>query len=285
MKKTILIAGASSGIGENAAIRLAKLGHQVYAGVRKSEDFEKLNNLHENIQALYLDVTESENIKEVAQYIEETCGQLDVLINNAGIVVAGPLELIPVSELNRQFEVNVTAPIAVTQECLPLLRKSKDPRIIFTGSMSGYFTRPFVGPYSASKFAMEAMIDALRVELSDFGIRVSLLEPGTIRTPIWDKSLASANKMVESFDPERIKLYESSLNLVKEGARNARDTGASVDLVGDAMVHAVESSKPKIRYRIGRDAKLSFVLSRIMPFHCRDWLIKKMLAKKRLSTR
>jgi NAD(P)-dependent dehydrogenase (short-subunit alcohol dehydrogenase family) len=177
MMRTALVTGASSGIGRACALRLVSSGWRVLAGVRRSGDAPK------GTQEVLLDVTNPEHVHAVAERVDELHG----LVNNAGIAVAVPLEFIPLDELRRQFEVNVFGQVAVTQALLPQLRRSKG-RIVFVGSIAGKSALPFLGPYAASKHALEAIADSLRVELQPFGVGVSIVEPGTIKTPIWTKS-------------------------------------------------------------------------------------------------
>ncbi len=191
----VLITGASTGIGAACAIGCAQQGMTVFAGVRDLQAGEALRARGGTaIVPIQLDVTDGEIHQEAALRLSrQRVGRegLSGLVNNAGIAIGSPLELIPLPELRRQFEVNVIGQIAVTQALLPLIRRARG-RIVNMGSIAGRGTIPMMGPYSASKFALEALTDALRLELYPWGIEVSIIEPGAIATPIWSKSLSTA---------------------------------------------------------------------------------------------
>ena len=178
----VLISGASTGIGEASALRMHARGFTVYAGVRRTEDGDAVRARagSDRLVPVLLDVTSEQHIAEVRRRIEAERGEsgLDGLVNNAGIAAAGPLEFLPITELRRQLEVNVIGQVALTQAMLPALRRARG-RIIFVGSIAGRSALPFVGAYAASKFAIEAIADSLRVELVESGIHVSVVEPGS----------------------------------------------------------------------------------------------------------
>jgi NAD(P)-dependent dehydrogenase (short-subunit alcohol dehydrogenase family) len=187
-KRTVLVTGASSGIGEASAVRLARAGWRVLAGVRKAGDAPA------GTEEVLLDITNGGQVGAVADGVEELHG----LVNNAGIALAAPLEFLPLDELRRQLEINVTGQVAVTQALLPALRRARG-RIVFMGSIAGRSSLPFLAPYAASKHALEAVADALRIELGPWGIGVTIVEPGTIKTPIWARSAAVADELVARF--------------------------------------------------------------------------------------
>ncbi|MDB5092090.1 MAG: Oxidoreductase, Glucose/ribitol dehydrogenase family, partial [Candidatus Eremiobacteraeota bacterium] len=187
--EAIVVTGASTGIGAAAAAELARLGYVVFAGVRSDADASAVCALHENVRALRLDVTSAAEVAAAAGAVAASGLALQGVVNNAGIAVAGPLEYLPVDEWRRQFEVNLFGAVTVTQAFLPLLRPARG-RLVFVGSVSGRLATPFIAPYSASKFALRAVTDALRIELFPFGLSVSLIEPGSVKTPIWQKGRA-----------------------------------------------------------------------------------------------
>ena len=275
--KSILITGASTGIGLDAAEYLANRDWKVYAGVRKVEDQERLNKLHANIEAVILDISNEDHIDEFANNINH----LDALFNNAGIALGGPIELLPIEDIRRQLDINVISHVSVTQKMIPLLRKSQDPRILFTSSQSGYFTKPFTAVYSASKFAIEALADAMRIELSlsKPEIKVVLIEPGVIKTPIWDKSIGKAMSLEKSYDLSRKKDYQYYIDKISEVTKEYSKTGAEVSEVSKQVHKALTSKNPSSRYRIGKDAKIYYLLSKILPYRLRDKLIKRFLRK------
>src|SRR5436190_20383212 len=188
---SVVITGASTGIGKTCALRLDRLGFQVFAGVRRTEDGETLKRqASQRLTPITIDVTDSGSIAAAASMVATAVGDagLQGLVNNAGIAVACPLEFLPISLLSQQLEVNVTGQIDVTQVFLPLLRAGNG-RIVNMGSISGRMAYPLLGPYCASKFALEALTASLRMELRPWHIPVSIIEPGAIATPIWSKAL------------------------------------------------------------------------------------------------
>src|SRR4051812_38767485 len=203
-RKAVVITGASKGIGRAIASRLAGKGFRVYAGVRDPADGETLKReTAGDLRPVILDITRQETIDAAASSIRAELGnhQLHGLINNAGIAIAGPLEFLPIAELRKQLEVNVIGQVAMIQAMLPLLREAKG-RIVNIGSIAGKSAMPMTGPYSASKFALEAITDSLRVELMPFGVDVIIIEPGMIATPIWQTSLNAANKTLDGLSPK-----------------------------------------------------------------------------------
>lgn len=268
----VVITGASTGIGEACALRLAKLGFRVFAGVRKAEDGEKLRSAaSDRLVPVHLDVTDSASIRSAAGAVTRTLGDTPLagLVNNAGIAVAAPIEFLPLDALRRQLEVNVVGQVAVTQAFLPLLRQARG-RIVNMGSVSGRIASPFVGAYSASKFALEALTDSLRVELRPWGIKVSIVEPGVIKTPIWQKSLSAAERLVADIPQEAHILYGPATNAMQAGI--TRLDGLPPDRVADVVAHALTARRPKARYVVGRDARLGIALT-YLPTRLRDRLI------------
>lgn len=277
--KAILVTGASTGIGKQSCQDLADKGYLVFAGVRKLEDGEQFKN-NPNISPIILDITKKDQIESALLTIEKRVGDhgLYGLFNNAGIALGGPLELLPLEEIRFQFEVNVVAQISILQSFLPLLRKAKKARILFTGSQSGYFTKPYVAPYSASKHALEAIVNSLRYELREMNIFVSMLQPGVIKTPIWLKSLKAGDAVEAKMDKTHFSYYQEDMAFLKKGVELSSKIGISVNEVSAKVIHAFESDQPKIRYKIGRDAKIGFLLSRL-PDSWREALVWKKIEK------
>src|SRR3954471_419193 len=195
MPRTVLVTGASSGIGRATALELARRGATVLAGVRDPADGEALGP---SVIPLRLDVTDAGHVAAAGE--EAARRGLDALVNNAGIAVTGPLEYLPLDELRRQLEVNAVAQLAVTQACLPALRASRG-RIVNMSSISGRMALPLYGPYAASKYALEALSDSLRLELRGTGVDVVLIEPGAIRTPIWERGIRAADALWDALPP------------------------------------------------------------------------------------
>jgi NAD(P)-dependent dehydrogenase (short-subunit alcohol dehydrogenase family) len=274
--KSAVISGASSGIGEACALHLDRLGWQVFAGVRREEDGEALKEkASERLTSLLLDVTDLASIGAACQAVAERVGVqgLDGLVNNAGIALGGPLEFVPIDEQRRQLEVSYLGMVAVTQAFLPLLRAAGG-RIVNMSSISGRIALPFIGPYAASKFAMEAASDAWRVELRPWDISVSLVEPGNVETPIWDKGRAYLDDLVGSATPEAAELYDPVVALRERLGANSMP----VEVVSRAVEHALTARRPKARYLLGREARITALL-RFLPVRLRDWLITSQLPK------
>lgn len=272
-----MITGASSGIGKACALELDRRKFQVFAGVRTDAAGDSLKKeASPLLTPIMLDVADADSIAKAAEIIRDQIGPrgLAGLVNNAGISVAGPLELIPIKELRRQLEVNVVGQVAVTQAVLPLLRIAKG-RIVNMGSISGATASPYMGPYSASKFALEAVSDALRIELRPWGIRVSIIEPGPIATPIWEKSFAAADQMANAIPNELMALYEPDLTMVRKRIAKIASQAEPVDIVVRAVVHALTASKPKTRYFLRFRNRILFRGFKLVPDVIRDWIIRR----------
>jgi NAD(P)-dependent dehydrogenase (short-subunit alcohol dehydrogenase family) len=270
-QKTVLITGTSSGIGRASALRLAKAGFRVFAGVRKQADAQALRAEHPGIASISLDVTDAESIASARAELETALGGLDGLVNNAGIGLVGPMEHVPLDELRRHFEVNVFGQIAVTQAVLPLLRRARG-RIVNMGSVGGHITMPFGGVLCGSKSAFGAMNDALRLELHPFGIHVSIIEPGAISTPAVDKTLGDIERVIEALPPEGQTHYASAMRAFNQRAYERESHGSSPDVVAEAVHHALTARRPRSRYPVGRDARLLVTMPRLLPDRLLDQL-------------
>ena len=269
--KSVVVTGASSGIGRASALRLARAGWRVYGGVRTAVDANELREL--GIAPVELDVTDAAQIATVAAAVGP---ELDGVVDNAGIAIAAPLELVPLDELRHQLEVNVVGQVAVLQALLPALRRARG-RVVLMGSIGGRSALPFLGPYAASKHALEALADSLRVELSPFGIAVSIVEPGSIATPIWRKGADRAQELSAGFEPARAALYAPAVARFREVALS-RGLGVDPDVVAKAVEHALTASRPKARYLVGRDAHLRAWIERL-PARLRDRVLARALTE------
>jgi NAD(P)-dependent dehydrogenase (short-subunit alcohol dehydrogenase family) len=254
----VLVTGASSGIGEATALRLAHRGLRVLAGVRREEDAARLRA--QGVEPVFLDITSADQIASL-----DVGDELVGLVNNAGVAIAAPLEFVPVDELRRQLEINVVGQVAVTQAVLPALRRGKG-RIVFIGSIAGKSALPFLGPYAASKFGLEAIADSLRVELRPWGIHVAIVEPGSIKTPIWTKGTERADSLR---NPAVDELYGASIEKFRTLALKRGLNGIAPDAVAKVVEHALTAASPKARYLVGRDAKTRARLQRL-PTRARD---------------
>lgn len=270
--RAVLVTGAAKGIGRATALRLARGGWRVFAGVRRDQDGATLRAQHDGIEPVQLEVTDAHQIAAAAAQIEEaTGGELHGVVNNAGIALGGPLEYLPPGELRHQLNVNVVGQVAVTQAILPMLRRARG-RIVFVGSISGRSAVPFTGAYAASKHALEAIADAWRVELMPFGVEVVLIEPGVIATPIWETSIAAGDRMLAGAPPALQQDYGKQLAALRRHAERGNE-GLDADVVARAIEHALTASSPKTRYLIGNDARLRLWLQRLLPDRARDRLI------------
>lgn len=268
----VVITGASTGIGESCARRLDRIGYRVFAGVRSPEAAARLRDgTSDRLTPLMLDVTDAGSIASAANTVGEYVAErgLRGLVNNAGIAVPGPLEYLPIDDLRQQLEVNVVGQVAVTQAFLPLLRRDRG-RIINMGSISGILATPFIGPYAASKFALEAISDALRVELRPWGIEVILIEPGAIATPIWEKGQSRADDLEERLPPEAHERYGEAIAALRTFAREADNRGLPPDAVAKVVARALRAKRPKTRYLVGTDARLQKTVARVLPDRLRD---------------
>jgi NAD(P)-dependent dehydrogenase (short-subunit alcohol dehydrogenase family) len=274
----VVVTGASTGIGEACALYLDRIGYQVFAGVRKEADGSALKQRSSGrLVQLLLDVTEAGSIAAAADTVKKAVGDSGLLglVNNAGVSLAGPLEFLPIDVLRQQLEVNVVGQIAVTQAFLPLLRKGQG-RIVNMGSVAGKLAMPFLGPYAASKFALEALTDSLRVELAPWNIHVSIVEPGNIATPIWNKGIAAADDLTRRLPPEALALYGPAIAGMRRVVATLSQRGTSADSVALAVAHALTSTRPRTRYVVGRGARLRIMLGRL-PDRMRDRLLLRAL--------
>lgn len=289
VKNAIVITGASSGIGKATALTLDQMGFHVFAGVRKQNDFETLQKEgSQSLEPIFMDVTDRQTIQEAVSYIETKVHNEGImgLVNNAGIVIAGPLEHIPVSAFQHQMDVNVTGPLIVTQAMLPLLRKAEKgrARIVNIGSIAGRTTSPFTGPYNASKHALKAITETLRMELLPWDIKVSSIEPGAVKTPIWDKTLALSDEIDQVMSKSAQKNYNTTINKVKHYARRAGENGTPVDKVVQAIVHALTTTQPKTRYKIGFDSRVRLLLEQF-PDRLKEFIIRQVLSRMKEEVR
>ncbi len=266
---TVLVTGASTGIGEAAALHLAGLGFDVVAGVRKDEDEDRLKAA--GLDAVRLDVTDPAHIEALrAQFAERP---LAGLVNNAGIAVAGPLEFLPIESFRQQIEVNLIGQVAVTQAVLRALRAARG-RIVNVTSIGGRIAFPMMGPYHASKFGLEGVSDSLRRELRPHGVHVIVVEPGGVKTPIWKKGTERADEMAASMPPEAQQLYGPMIEALRaESLKTAERTGIEASEVGEVIGTAMTADRPKTRYVVGRDAKSQWAIAKRVPDRLMDRLI------------
>jgi len=270
----VLISGASTGIGRACTEHLDSLGFTIFAGVRKQSDADSVRGAGSGrTQPLMLDVTESESIAAAMRTVDEAApAGLAGLVNNAGISVGGPLEFVAIDEWRRQLEVNFIGQVAITQAALPALRKARG-RIVNMTSIGGRLASPFLGPYNASKYALEAVTDALRLELRQFGVEVAAVEPGAVVTPIWEKGRASAEQAAASMPAEAMQLYGAGIAAISRFISQGERSGVPPLEVARAVEHALTATRPKTRYVVGHDAKMRLVLTRLLPTRVMDRVV------------
>ncbi|HJM88749.1 MAG TPA: SDR family oxidoreductase [Dehalococcoidia bacterium] len=277
IRGAVVVTGASSGIGKAIALRLDRMGFHVLAGARREEDGEALRAAASNgLEPLYIDVTQQHSIDEAERVVAQAGYVVVGLVNNAGIGIGGPYEVLPMERIREQLEVNFFGQVAVSQAFIPHLRKVKG-RIVNMGSIAGRVAAPYVGPYSASKFALEAFTDSLRIELTPWEIKVAIVEPGRIETPIWGKARDSAAQLPDDLSEEALALYGDALDRVGGWIDRAETNAIDADEVVKAVVHALTAKYPKTRYLVGKDAKRQALFARWVPTAVRDWLVRRRL--------
>ena len=268
MTKVILITGASSGIGFDAAASLARQGHRVYAAARRVERMEPLKAL--GVVPLRMDVTDEASMEAGVRTVLEAEGRIDVLVNNAGYGYFGAIENVPMEEARRQQEVNVFGLARLCQLVLPSMREQGSGRIVNTASVAGKTVLYFGGWYHVSKYSVEALSDALRMELKPFGIDVSMIEPGGIRT---DWGIIAADHLAES---SKGTPYEAEGLREAETMRKAYSMRllSKPSVVARAISKAVNSRRPRARYRVGFGAHTLVFLHTILPARWWDALFR-----------
>lgn len=276
MAKTVLVTGTSTGIGAACVGRLARSGWTVYAGVRREADGDAVvARTVGDVRPLLLDVTDVAQVAGAVERLRRELGSagLDGLVNNAGIGVGGPVEYLPDADWQRVFDVNVFAPIRLTRELFPLVDVASG-RFVFIGSMAGRAAAPYLAPYSASKHALEALAESMRHELRHTSMRVALIEPGEIRTAIFDKADAETARIDALLDEAGRQRYGEALDMGRGFAEHGRTRGSNAGKVADAVEHALTARRPKARYLVGRDAKLVGAVTRLLPDTARDALVR-----------
>jgi NAD(P)-dependent dehydrogenase (short-subunit alcohol dehydrogenase family) len=276
--KSVVITGASSGLGKAAALHLTELGYRVFAGVRTESSAAELSSVPPSSGELIpvmLDVTDAVSIAQAGQLVEDRCSDtgLLALVNNAGIAIRAPLECVPPGVIRSQLETNVVGTIAVSQRLLPLLRASGG-RIVNVSSGISNVALPYLGAYAAAQWAKEGLSDALRRELLPLGVSVSVIQPGAVFTPIWDKMRRSADEILAAAPAEVVATYRArfiEFMDTSEGlAQASRTTTADY---ADAVAAALAAKRPKTRYRVGVDSWGSALARRMVSDRMMDALI------------
>lgn len=275
MKKVALVTGASSGIGYDTAIRLVKAGYMVYGAARRTDLLGKLAAW--GTKGISLDITNQESIKNCVEEIIKAEGRIDLLVNNAGYGLGGSIEDVPLEEAKNQFEVNVFGLAQISRLVLPYMRKQGEGRIINISSMAGRFSSPFLGWYHASKYCVEALSDAMRLEVMDFGIKVILIEPGLIQTN-WGK-IAADNIKKYSGNSDYSKNANSVAKFYEENYNPQNKKASDPSIISKTVVKAATAKNPKVRYLIGTYAKPFVFFKNLFSNKFYDKIMKKVLCK------
>jgi NAD(P)-dependent dehydrogenase (short-subunit alcohol dehydrogenase family) len=267
---TVLVTGASRGIGESIAVHFAGNGWDVFAGVRSDRDANKIRGESPRITPVILDVTSQEHIAALDDSLPE---RLDAVVNNAAVVVTGPIEAVAPEELRRQLEVNVVGQVAVTQAVLPRLRRSHG-RIVFVSSLNGRVSFPMLGAYCASKFALEAVADALRIELKPWDIPVVVVEPAQTKTDMWHTADTSVEQMAAAMTAQMRQLYAGHLPGLSRAIARTRKTAVPPEKVANVVEGALTARRPRARYVVGTAPKLMLAVAGNLPTPVRDRVIR-----------
>jgi NAD(P)-dependent dehydrogenase (short-subunit alcohol dehydrogenase family) len=276
--RSVLVTGSSTGIGRATALRLDSAGWRVFAGVRREEDADSLRAAgSQRLTPVMLDVTDAEAISAVVEKLSAELGAagLDGLVNNAGVAIPSPLETIPIDDFRRQIEVNLTGQVAVTQALLPLIRSARG-RVVFISSIGGRIAFPLTGAYHAAKFGIEAVGDVFRQELRPWRISVSIVEPGSIDTPIWDRGERTADEIGDR-TPHREELYGKAIASYRKVVRDLAERGIPPAKVAEAIEHALTARRPRPRYLVGLDAKLQARAQIFIPARIFDRMVARIM--------
>jgi NAD(P)-dependent dehydrogenase (short-subunit alcohol dehydrogenase family) len=260
--KLVVVTGASTGMGAAAARELARRGFHVLAGVRRDRDADAIRAA--GVEPVILDITEPEQVQALAARVAGDARPLHALVNNAGIQVNAPVETLPMAEWRRVFEVNLFGHIAVTQALLPALLRSRG-RVINISSIGGKLAMPTYGAYAGAKFALEAVSDSLRREVTPLGVQVVVIEPGGVRTEMAARGVATANDLAAGMTPEQDQRYGNLVQAINTLMSTGTASGLTADAAARVIAKAVTTRRPRTRYPIGRDAALLTRLARVLP--------------------
>jgi NAD(P)-dependent dehydrogenase (short-subunit alcohol dehydrogenase family) len=267
--RSVVVTGASTGIGRAVVGRLVDSGFHVWSTVRRQADAESLRAQHgDAVSPVLMDVTDEASMRAVGERVT-AAGPLFALVNNAGVALPAPLEHVPLDVFRRQLEVNLVGQLAVTQAMLPALRASRtrnqDARIIMIGSIAGRIAGPMLGPYHAAKFGLVGLTGALRAELAPTGIRVILIEPGAIATPIWTRGAADGQELAAGLTEEAQERYRAQINAALANARISAARGLPAEQAAATIVRSLTDRNPRPRRVVGRDAQRAAALVRVLP--------------------
>src|SRR5262245_3907677 len=268
----VVVTGTSTGIGSATAAYLAEKGFHVFAGVRQEADGETVRAAaNGELTPILLEVTDEASISRAVESVESVVGDrgLAGVVNNAGIVKPGPLEYQPLDDFREHLEVNLIGPLQVIQAFVPLIRRGNG-RIVTVGSIGGHLVLPLHGGYSASKFGLEALSDAFRLELRQWQIPVAHVDPGAVQTAIFGKTLRAIDALPTRLDQDAYELYEQQIAAIRKVVEKTADDAESPVVIAEAVAHALTSDKPKTRYAAGHGAKAAITMARTLPDHAKD---------------
>ncbi|NAZ74742.1 SDR family NAD(P)-dependent oxidoreductase [Kineococcus sp. T13] len=270
----VVVTGASTGIGASTARALSRHGFHVLAGVRRAGDGDTLRA--NGIEPVILDITEPTQVQALAARIAADPRPLHALVNNAGIQVNGPVETLPMAQWRRVFDVNLFGHVAITQTLLPALLRSEG-RVINISSIGGKLAMPTYGAYAGAKFALEAVSDALRREVSPLGVEVVVIQPGGVRTQMAARGVATANHLAAQMTSDQETRYGGLVQAVNSLMDSGTASGVTSELAARVIVKAVMTPRPRTRYTVGRDAALLIRLARVLPDRALDHLSARSL--------
>ena len=267
--RAVVVTGASTGIGRATVLELVGAGFQVFGTVRREADAESLRQqFPELVTPLIMDLLDEDSVRAAGEVVN-AAGPLFGLVNNAGAALPGPLEIIPIEVFRRQIEINLTAQLLVTQVMLPALHRSADQvgdaRIIMIGSISGRLSGPMLGGYGAAKHGLAGLSSSLLAELAPFKIKVLLIEPGAIATPIWDRGRAAADQ-VQSQNPDINARYSDQIQAAAKMANRLAGSGLDASVAATVILEALQDDNPPPRQVVGREAKVIAALARLLPY-------------------
>jgi NAD(P)-dependent dehydrogenase (short-subunit alcohol dehydrogenase family) len=271
--RSVLVTGAGRGIGRATALRLADHGWHVHAGVRTDAAAAELAGESGAIEPVLLDVTERDQVAALDAALPDT---LDALVNNVGIAVAGSVETLSADAMHRQLDANLVGPLAVLRVVLPRLRASRG-QVVFISSINGLVSFPFTGLYNASKFAVEAVGDCLRVELAPFGVQVGLIEPGVVDTDPWHRMDALLDALEDDLDPTMRALYAGHFAGERRLVARIREGASPPDTVARAVERALTRHRVRPRTLVGRDARMLATMRTVLPARAMDTMWRRGL--------
>jgi NAD(P)-dependent dehydrogenase (short-subunit alcohol dehydrogenase family) len=268
--KSVVVTGASTGIGRATVDELVAAGFHVWATVRKQVDADTLTAAHgESVTPLLVDLLDHDSVRAAGERVV-AAGPLHGLVNNAGVALPAPLEFMPIEDFSRQLDINLVGQLLMTQVMLPALLTERGSRVTFIGSVSGRIAMPTIGAYVTSKHAVVGLAGSLRAELAPFGVKVCLIEPGVIATPIWQTASTAGEQTLDAINAQTSR-YDGQIRRARRSAENGT-TGADPRTVARAVLATMTRRSPRPRRTVGRDGLLVAIATRVLPFRAIYWL-------------